>query len=202
MKEGMIFANRKSGKVCTIVEVNDKYKTVLVEFEDKSSRSYTQVNFRKSFKIVETQKEEVVMEEKTTETVSEVPKTEDNPVEPQKKEGRVKKPIGENIQKILDYMFSEVEQMGASVFVPKSEINFRSFKVDGKMFASVQYSGKSVRLNCRSVAVEGKYTPDKKQNHMFDEVYIFTELDKDKIDGLLQLSYAYQVNKKSRGKEN
>lgn len=47
------YASRKSGKVGTVVEINEKYKTVILEFEDGKTQNCTWTNLRKSYKRVE-----------------------------------------------------------------------------------------------------------------------------------------------------
>lgn len=55
----------KEGKrICTVIEVNTKTKTVMVEFEDGKSRPYVVTNFLKSFKKLEADAEPEQTEEK------------------------------------------------------------------------------------------------------------------------------------------
>lgn len=56
----MKYQNKKNGKVATLVEQNEKFKTVMLEFEDGSSQSITSSTFKRWWKKLDDDSEYVL----------------------------------------------------------------------------------------------------------------------------------------------
>lgn len=78
--------------------------------------------------------------------------------------------------------------------------NFKSLKVDGKMYMAFTFSKKGVTLWMRSKAIDG-ITEYKHSNHMFDARVHFDSLtgdDKELITKLMRASLQYQISKTNK----
>lgn len=109
------------------------------------------------------------------------------------------KKVNLSIDRLLDYIFDVVKNMGGEIYVPEnSKIKMRMFKVNNHLFMKCSYSHKSVKLYCRSKAVKDIYKPTMTANHMFDYVYVFTSNEPANhkiVNYLIKLSMDYQVHK-------
>lgn len=88
------------------------------------------------------------------------------------------------------------EELGTEVFVPSVK-NFRSIKVDGKMYMAFTFNKKDMTLWLRSKAI-GDIAKYKKTQHMFDARIKIDNLDahtENMIRDLMKASKEYQVNK-------
>lgn len=107
-----------------------------------------------------------------------------------------------NTEEICDFVFAEVKKLDGEIFEPAGGIKMRAFKIGGRMFAKFNFSSKGVTLACRSAAVS--LAPDRTINHLFNNLYIFTSLDKDsktKITTLLHEAWNNQVSKNNSKKK-
>ncbi len=63
----MKYQNRRNGKVVKVVEQNEKFKTVIIEFEDGKTQNITTSTFKRWYKKVEEEVVEQVVEEQPVE---------------------------------------------------------------------------------------------------------------------------------------
>jgi hypothetical protein len=205
----MKYENRRNGKVATLISRDDKFKTVMMEYEDGTTQPITEATLKRWWKKVENEPE-VVVKEETMETEQEATMTEVDAVENvvqevveqvKEKPVRVKKtkePKQENphIQEILDYIYNISQEFGGIVWTPAKDIKMRTIKVGGHNCIKLNYSGKSVIIGVRPCVVQGQ--PDKTINHMFGALYTITELTdetKELISNLTKVSLDYQIRK-------
>lgn len=218
------FENRKNGRVAHVEKVDDTYKTIILIYDEMKDGdaetglclSYPSVS--KSWKRLDTyyssnneQEAETGEQEAETagdgtayaEVMQEILADEKQAVKEIKK-GKKKTALSSNtnpqeIERLCDFIFSEVTSRGAEIFTPANGMKMRTFKVGGHMFAKFNFSSKSVTLACRSAAVS--IEPDKTVNHLFNNLYVFTNMDetvKIKIKTLLDDAYNHQYLKNEK----
>lgn len=122
--------------------------------------------------------------------------------EKKERKPRQTKPANPEVDTIIDFIETEVMKAGGETFAPEKAPKVRAFKIDGHMFARINISKTSVSLCVRSKAIKVKEAPDKTQNHIFDAIYVLTDLSKtDLICALLHQSFGYQKSKNTKKEE-
>ena len=212
---GTVLRATKTGAIGTIVEVNDKCKTAIIEMEDGSSTSYSvsTLKDKRRWLPVDAKEEEVeeeyvkeIMKQKkdlgiecpkidSYETVI-IPAQETKKLlNPEKSTDKVETGIGFDIK---DFILKVAEEIGVDICESKGR--FISFKVNGKMCAGLfSYSKKSATIGTRSKALEGAdIEPTSVLNHMMDYRFKFESLtleDERRIRLILEAAADYQRGK-------
>lgn len=215
IKVGTVLRATKTGAIGTIVEVNDKFKTAIIEMEDGSSTSYSvsTLKDKRRWLPVDAKEEEVeeeyvkeIMKQKkdlgiecpkidSYETVI-IPAQETKKLlNPEKSTDKVETGIGFDIK---DFILKVAEEIGVDICESKGR--FISFKVNGKMCAGLfSYSKKSATIGTRSKALEGTdIEPTSVLNHMMNHRFKFESLtleDKRRIRLILEAAADYQRSK-------
>lgn len=203
IKVGTVLRATKTGATGTIVEVNDKFKTAIIEMEDGSSTSYSvsTLKDKRRWLPVDVKEEEVTIEEENAPGVPEeahnlvpMPGAE-KLVDLKKSVSKVATGIGFDIK---DFILKAAEEIGVDICESKGR--FISFKVNGKMCAGLfSYSKKSATIGTRSKALEGTdIEPTSVLNHMMDHRFKFESLtleDKRRIRLILEAAADYQRSK-------
>ena len=203
---GTVLRATKTGAIGTIVEVNDKFKTAIIEMEDGSSTNYSVSTLRdkRRWLPVDAKEEEVkeatIEEENALEVPEEVHNLVPIPgaeklVDFKKSVNKVETGIGFDIK---DFILKVAEEI--DVDICESKGRFISFKVNGKMCAGLfSYSKKSATIGTRSKALEGiDIEPTSVLNHMMDHRFKFESLtleDERRIRLILEAAADYQRNK-------
>lgn len=213
-KKEMYESKRNAGVFVELVRIDTKRQEAIVKTADGKINSFTISTWKRWWKKVTVDVDTDVQDNSTDNSSNIVTTTDSTPVKNVKKVDTKKvsnkttniKAVPEDIDNLKNYIFNEVKKLSGEIFVPSKDINFRSFKIGGKMFCSLNYSGKSVTLNCRSKAVaDCNIEPTAKVNHMFDYRFSFSEFTdetKNTIRILLQVSMDYQVHKNTNSKNN
>ena len=203
---GTVLRATKTGAMGTIVEVNDKFKTAIIEMEDGSSTncSVSTLKDKRRWLPVDAKEEEVkeatIEEENALEVPEEVHNLVPIPgaeklVDFKKSVNKVETGIGFDIK---DFILKVAEEIGVDICESKGR--FISFKVNGKMCAGLfSYSKKSATIGTRSKALEGiDIEPTSVLNHMMDHRFKFESLtleDERRIRLILEAAADYQRNK-------
>lgn len=208
----MYESKRNAGVFVELVRIDTKRQEAIVKTADGKINSFTISTWKRWWKKATV---DVDVQDDSTDNSSDITVTTDTtPVKNTKKAATKKvsnktdsiKTVPEDIDNLKNYIFNEVKKLSGEIFVPSKDINFRSFKIGGKMFCSLNYSSKSVTLSCRSKAVaDCNIEPTTKVNHMFDYRFSFSEFTdevKNTIRTLLQVSMDYQVHKNTNSKNN
>lgn len=200
---GTVLQAVSTGLVGTIVEINDKSKTGVIEMSDGSTKaqSFTTFKDKRRWLPVDVKEEEVTIEE---ESAPEVPEEVHNLVpmpgaeklaDLKKSVSKVETGIGFDIK---DFILKVAEEIGVDICESKGR--FISFKVNGKMCAGLfSYSKKSATIGTRSKALEGTdIEPTSVLNHMMNHRFKFESLtleDKRRIRLILEAAADYQRSK-------
>ena len=200
---GTVLRATKTGAIGTIVEVNDKFKTAIIEMEDGSSTNYSvsTLKDKRRWLPVDAKEEEATIEE---ENAPEMPEEVHNLVpmpgaeklaDLKKSVNKVETGIGFDIK---DFILKVAEEIGVDICESKGR--FISFKVNGKMCAGLfSYSKKSATIGTRSKALEGiDIEPTSVLNHMMDYRFKFESLtleDERRIRLILEAVADYQRSK-------
>lgn len=211
---GTVLRSTKTGEMGTIVEVNDKFKTALIEMKDGRSINYSFPTLKDKRRWLpvdvkeEAEETTVVVNDEILYTAEDA-KAFNEPSDEgytqiglkiaeqakQKTRKSVETGVGYNIK---NYVVSVAEKLGADVC--ESNGRFISFKINDRMFAAIfSYSKKSLTLGVRGKSIEGKANPDSTANHMMDARFKFDNLTGDVeelIDLILETAFNYQVNLK------
>ena len=203
---GTVLRATKTGAMGTIVEVNDKFKTAIIEMEDGSSTNYSvsTLKDKRRWLPVDVKEEEVKEATIEEENAPEVPEEVHNLVpmpgaeklaDLKKSVSKVETGIGFNIK---DFILKVAEEIGVDICESKGR--FISFKVNGKMCAGLfSYSKKSATIGTRSKALEDTdIEPTSILNHMMDHRFKFESLtleDERRIRLILEAAADYQRNK-------
>lgn len=116
------------------------------------------------------------------------------------KKTKAVKEVNTEIPKIMEYIEKKVTALGAEIFAPEKAPKVKAFKIGGHMFARMNFSSNRVCLCCRSKAVTEQ--ADASQKHIFDSIFIFTDLSrKTLIDSLIKESFKYQTTKNNSKEE-
>ena len=188
-------SKRHAGVVATVFDEDVDRKTVSLRTDDGKELAVTMSTLQRWWKqVVDTQDTTPVPQSDPTPVIPDPqPAPQPAPKADTPKQGKVQD------NKIRDYVFEQVTKLGGTIFVPdttKKTYNFRTFKVDGKMFAYFTFGKKKCVLRCRGEATQ--IQPHKTVNHMFNNAYELTELTNDTkalIQNILKDAYKYQVNK-------
>lgn len=203
---GTVLRATKTGAMGTIVEVNDRFKTAIIEMEDGSSANYSvsTLKDKRRWLPVDVEEEEVkeatIEEENAPEMSEEVHNL--VPMPGAEKLADLKKPVNKAETgigfDIKDFILKVAEEIGVDICESKGR--FISFKVNGKMCAGLfSYSKKSATIGTRSKALEGTdIEPTLVLNHMMDYRFKFESLtleDKRRIRLILEAAADYQRSK-------
>ena len=203
---GTVLRTTKTGAMGTIVEVNDRFKTAIIEMEDGSSANYSvsTLKDKRRWLPVDVEEEEVkeatIEEENTPEMSEEVHNLVPIPgaeklADLKKSVNKVETGIGFDIK---DFILKVAEEIGVDICESKGR--FISFKVNDKMCAGLfSYSKKSATIGIRSKALEGTdIEPTSVLNHMMDYRFKFESLtleDERRIRLILEAAADYQQGK-------
>lgn len=212
---GTVLRATKTGAIGTIVEVNDKFKTAIIEMEDGSSASYSVSTLKDKRRWLPVDVKEEETEEEYVEEIMkqkkdlgiECPKIDSYEaviipaqetkklLNPEKSTDKVETGIGFDIK---DFILKVAEEIGVDICESKGR--FISFKVNGKMCAGLfSYSKKSATIGTRSKALEGTdIEPTSVLNHVMDHRFKFESLtseDKRRIRLILEAAADYQRSK-------
>lgn len=200
---GTVLRTVSTGLVGTIVEVNDKSKTGVIEMSDGSTKaqSFTTFKDKRRWLPVDVKEEEVTIEE---ENAPEVPEEAHNlvPMPGTEKLANLKKSVSKVETgigfDIKDFILKVAEEIGVDICESKGR--FISFKVNGKMCAGLfSYSKKSATIGTRSKALEGTgIEPTSVLNHMMNYRFKFESLtleDERRIRLILEAAADYQRSK-------
>ena len=203
---GTVLRATKTGAMGTIVEVNDRFKTAIIEMEDGSSTNYSvsTLKDKRRWLPVDVEEEEVkeatIEEENAPEMSEEVHNLVPMPgaeklADLKKSVNKVETGIGFDIK---DFILKVAEEIGVDICESKGR--FISFKVNGKMCAGLfSYSKKSATIGTRSEALEGTdIEPTSVLNHMMDCRFKFESLtleDERRIRLILEAAADYQRSK-------
>lgn len=206
IKVGTVLRATKTGAMGTIVEVNDKFKTAIIEMEDGNSTncSVSTLKDKRRWIPVDVEEEEVKEATIEEENVPEMPEEVHNLVpmpgaeklaDLKKSVSKVETGIGFDIK---DFILKVAEEIGVDICESKGR--FISFKVNGKMCAGLfSYSKKSATIGTRSKALEGTdIEPTSVLNHMMDHRFKFESLtleDKRRIRLILEAAADYRRSK-------
>ena len=106
------------------------------------------------------------------------------------------------VEEAKKFIYSLVELEQDEIFVLANNINMRSFKVGGHMYAKFNFSKSSITLAVKSSCLESVRKPDKTVNHMFDAVYGFknklSKEDKELLVNILKCARIQRVNKNKK----
>lgn len=197
---GTVLRATKTGAIGTIIEVNDKFKTAIIEMGDGSSTNYSisTLKDKRRWLPVDAKEEEATIEE---ENAPEMPEEVHNLVpmpgteklaDLKKSVNKVEVGIGFDIK---DFILKVAEEIGVDICESKGR--FISFKVNGKMCAGLfSYSKKSATIGTRSKALEGTdIEPTSVLNHVMDHRFKFESLtleDERRIRLILEAAADYQ----------
>ena len=203
---GTVLRATKTGTMGTIVEVNDKFKTAIIEMEDGGSTNYSvsTLKDKRRWLPVDVKEEEVKEAAIEEENAPEVPEEAHNLVpmpgaeklvDLKKSVSKVETGVGFDIK---DFILKVAEEIGVDICESKGR--FISFKVNGKMCAGLfSYSEKSATIGTRSKALEDTdIEPTSILNHMMDHRFKFESLtleDKRRIRLILEAAADYQRSK-------
>lgn len=203
---GTVLRATKTGTMGTIVEVNDKFKTAIIEMEDGSSTNYSvsTLKDKRRWLPIDVEEEEVKEATIEEENAPEAPEEVHNLVpvlgaekltDLKKSVGKVETGIGFDIK---DFILKVAEEIGVDICESKGR--FISFKVNDKMCAGLfSYSKKSATIGTRSKALEGTdIEPTSVLNHMMDYRFKFESLtleDERRIRLILEAAADYQRGK-------
>ena len=203
---GTVLRATKTGAMGTIVEVNDKFKTAIIEMEDGSSTNYSvsTLKDKRRWLPVDVKEEEVKEATIEEENAPEVPEEVHNlvPMPGAEKLANLKKSVSKVETgigfDIKDFILKVAEEIGVDICESKGR--FISFKVNGKMCAGLfSYSKKSATIGTRSKALEDTdIEPTSILNHMMDHRFKFESLtleDERRIRLILEAAADYQRNK-------
>lgn len=214
---GTVLRATKTGAIGTIVEVNDKFKTAIIEMEDGSSTNYSvsTLKDKRRWLPVDAKEEEATIEDEYVEEIMKqkkdlgiecpkidsyeaviIPEQETKKLSnPEKSTDKVEAGIGFDIK---DFILKVAEEIGVDICESKGR--FISFKVNDKMCAGLfSYSKKSATIGTRSKALEGTdIEPTSVLNHMMDYRFKFESLtleDERRIRLILEAAADYQRSK-------
>ena len=203
---GTVLRATKTGAMGTIVKVNDKFKTAIIEMEDGSSTNYSvsTLKDKRRWLPVDVEEEEVkeatIEEENAPEMSEEVHNL--VPIPGAEKLADLKKSVNKAETgigfDIKDFILKVAEEIGVDICESKGR--FISFKVNGKMCAGLfSYSKKSATIGTRSKALEDTdIEPTSILNHMMGYRFKFESLtleDERRIRLILEAAADYQRNK-------
>ena len=203
---GTVLRATKTGAMGTIVEVNDRFKTAIIEMEDGSSANYSVSTLKDKRRwlpvgVEEEEVKEATIEEENAPEMSEevhnlvpIPGAE-KLADLKKSVNKVETGIGFDIK---DFILKVAEEIGVDICESKGR--FISFKVNDKMCAGLfSYSKKSATIGIRSKALEGTdIEPTSVLNHMMDYRFKFESLtleDERRIRLILEAAADYQRGK-------
>lgn len=203
---GTVLRATKTRAMGTIVEVNDRFKTAIIEMEDGSSANYSvsTLKDKRRWLPVDVEEEEVkeaTIEEENVPEMSEethnlvpMPGTE-KLADLKKSVNKAETGIGFDIK---DFILKVAEEIGVDICESKGR--FISFKVNDKMCAGLfSYSKKSATIGTRSKALEDTdIEPTSILNHIMDYRFKFESLtleDERRIRLILEAAADYQRNK-------
>ena len=203
---GTVLRATKTGAMGTIVEVNDRFKTAIIEMEDGSSANYSVSTLKDKRRWLSADVEEEEVKEATIEeeNAPEMPEEAHNlvPIPGAEKLADLKKSVNKAETgigfDIKDFILKVAEEIGVDICESKGR--FISFKVNGKMCAGLfSYSKKSATIGIRSKALEGTdIEPTSVLNHMMDYRFKFESLtleDERRIRLILEAAADYQRGK-------
>lgn len=187
----MKYQHKKNGKIVTLVETREKYKTVLLEFEDGSTQDVTIPTFKRWWKKLEEVEQEPVIEEKPAPVEEVVPVVKEK--ETVKKVGRKHREISGTVIELLKCVDSAMDYLGGIVRIPRDEnMKFRALcNADGRQVCKLMWSANKIRLYFRADIVCEAYKDFVKVNYSLPYLYEineYTDKTTEKIKDLLILA--------------
>lgn len=209
---------QRTGKdvVVTVVSHDIDRCSAIIEFPDGKTTTLTTTTLKDKRKWVEVVESSLdvtpIPSPSTQQIVSPEPEIThpvvDKPIsQPQVPKKRTQKVSTSNVQNtpILDFVLGYVSELGLEIFVPANGMKMRSLKCSGHMCCKFNWGKNTLTLSCRSIAVqECNIQPTKIVNHMFDNNFVFTELNgttQTAIKALIKASMDYQVHKNNNSKK-
>lgn len=209
----MKYQHKKNGKVVTLLEVREKFKTVMVQpesMDDNNGLPYdiTTSTFKRWWKkiedAVEVEQPEDVKTETEDEYVKEVMKQKEdlgievpeiNPAdveiveEPVKKRGRKANQVNDTVKNLLEEINHIVAFLGGFVNVPRDEnMRFRALcNCDGRQICKLMWSNKKIRLYFRTEVVCEAYKDFVKVNYSLPYLYEIDNYTKETVEKIKNL---------------
>ena len=195
----MKYQHKKNGKVVTLLEQRDKFKTVMVQptsEDDNGGKPYdiTTSTFKRWWKKIDDEDEYVkeVMKQKEDLGI-EVPEI--NPAdvevveEPVKKRGRKANQVSDTVKNLLKEINHIVAFLGGFVNVPRDEnMRFRALcNCDGRQICKLMWSNKKIRLYFRTEIVCEAYKDFVKVNYSLPYLYEIDNYTKETVEKIKNL---------------
>ena len=197
----MKYTNKRNGKVVELVELNEKYKTVMLQEEGEKPFTVTTSTFKRWYKKLEEGQEvpesltdeqvEAQLLEQAQAVVDAEPLTsvpvcvveEDAPeVKPEKQKKARAKRQSKDFTDLLQYIDEVAAEHGMVPYIREKQPYLRNYRINGEgpcVFNTLT-TGKKIRLHCKTKLLpETVYEQMGTVNHCFDRWYdIVTDADK------------------------
>lgn len=189
----MKYTNKRNGKVVELVELNEKYKTVMLQEEGEKPFTVTTSTFKRWYKKLEEGQEvpELLTDEQVeaqlleqaqavvdAEPLTNVPVciVENTPeVKPEKK-ARVRKQL-KDFTDLLQYIDEVAAEHNMVPYVREKQPYLRNYRINGEgPVVFLVYTRSRAVLQCKTKLLpETVYEQMRKANHCFDRQYDITE---------------------------
>lgn len=192
----MKYTNKRNGKVVELVELNEKYKTVMLQEEGEKPFTVTTSTFKRWYKKLEEQaavepmtdeQVEAQLLEQAQAVVDAEPLTsvpvcvveEDVPeVKPGKKQRKARaKKQPKDFTDLLQYIDEVAAEHGMVPYIREKQPYLRNYRINGEgPVVFLVYTRSKVVLQCKTKLLpETVYEQMRKANHCFDRQYDITE---------------------------
>lgn len=219
----MMYQNKRNNRIAVVIEENQKFNTILLQFtDDNSTTSITTSTLKRWWRKIEapeavepvieedevagdgTSYKEVMQEIIQDEEVANSKEKSKGKAKADKKERRRREPEAYAVEAV-EYVYNVVKSFGDEIFVPAKDIKMRSFKVGGHIYCKFNYSNTSITVAVRGVSIPENFTaPKKTVNHLFDSLYQFTsaltDTDRQLIADILRNARDYRISKNNKNK--
>lgn len=219
----MMYQNKRNNRIAVVIEENQKFNTILLQFtDDNSTTSITTSTLKRWWRKIEapeavepvieedevagdgTPYKEVMQEIIQDEEVAKSKEKSKGKAKADKKERRRREPEAYAVEAV-EYVYKVVKSFGDEIFVPATDIKMRTFKVGGHMYCKFNYSNTSITVAVRGASIPENFTaPNKTVNHLFDSVYQFTSVltdtDRQLIADILRNARDYRISKNNKNK--
>lgn len=219
----MMYQNKRNNRIAVVIEENQKFNTILLQFtDDESTTSITTSTLKRWWRKIEapeavepvieedevagdgTPYKEVMQEIIQDEEVAKSKEKSKGKAKADKKERRRREPEAYAVEAV-EYVYNVVKTFGDEIFVPATDIKMRTFKVGGHMYCKFNYSNTSITIAVRGASIPENFTaPNKTVNHLFDSLYQFTsaltDADRQLIADILRNARDYRILKNNKNK--